>query len=343
MFTGLVVSDAETVHVNAIPNVSSCQRRAITADLPDRRWRVPFRARLTSWRVMTSVAHAFQTFLSSLELTDSEHQSASRQQVQVRERLQASLGGVETSFLTGSYARGTAIRPLDDIDVFVQLQPAVHGDLRQLPPLRLLEHLHRAVRASYPDHKPRIQGRSVHLDFTGTGIGYDLVPAFAVGAPAAPESFMIPDRQQDGWIPTNPRGHRDACIAANQQAGGMLNGLIKAVKCWNRTHGANLGLRSFHLEVMSYSAFPTKPADPRTGLQQLFVHLIDAVTRPCPDPARLSPPLDADLPPAQRARAQAALRDAAVRAMGAVADERAGNVAAACRAWRELLGPQFPA
>src|SRR5262245_42164944 len=99
---------------------------------------------------MANVAQAFQSFLSSLELTDSDRAEASRQQEYLRNQLQQSLGGVETSLLMGSYRRGTAIRPLGDIDVFVVLNRATHGAFRDKPPLRLLERIDRALRSSYP-------------------------------------------------------------------------------------------------------------------------------------------------------------------------------------------------
>ena len=224
---------------------------------------------------MANVARAFQSFLSDLELTEREREVAANQHINVRSNLQASLGGVEAALLMGSYRRRTAIRPLGDIDVFVVLDRAVHGAARSREPIELLQTVDRALRRSYPNHRPYIQGRSVNIEFTGTGIGYDIVPAFASGwvldDEGQPAEFEIPDRDQRRWIKTNPRRHADACVQANSRAGGMLNGLIKAVKYWNRNNRELL--RSFHLEVMAYGAFTYKPIDPRSGLQHLFTHL----------------------------------------------------------------------
>ena len=287
------------------------------------------------------VAATFQSYLSSLELTEREQAEAARQQEALRERLRGHLA-IEVSRLVGSYHRGTAIRPLKDIDVFVVLDPRRHRREGPEAPLRLLQEIERALRAGYPQHQPRIQGRSVNIEFSGTEIAYDIVPAFApsgTGAGAEPPYYEIPDRRVSRWIRTNPLAHREACVAANARAGDMLNGLIKAAKHWNRANGKPLS--SFHIEVMSYSAFGAKPADPRTGLRDLFRHLASAVQFDCQDPAHLGRPIDADLTPQERASAREQLLQAERIAAAAVEAERWRDDDAAIRGWRSLLGDGF--
>jgi hypothetical protein len=290
-----------------------------------------------------SVASTFQLYLSSLELTDRERAEAAAQQVALRDRLRLHLAGFVDSRLVGSYRRGTAIRPLKDIDVFVVLDARQHR--RDVPdaPLRLLQTIERALRASYPSHKPRIQGRSVNIGFSGTEIDYDIVPAFAPtwtgDADTEPPYYEIPDRRVSTWIRTNPAKHSEACIAANEQAGGMLNGLIKAAKHWNRASGKPL--TGFHIEVMSYSAFQWKPDDPRAGLRDLLQHLAHAVQFACLDPAGLGPAIDADLTSQERAHARKLLQGAAQVAQAAVDAERRGDYDAAIALWRSLLGDVF--
>jgi tRNA nucleotidyltransferase (CCA-adding enzyme) len=68
-------------------------------------------------------AQAFGKFLKeSVEPTASEAKEAERQEQLVRESLQKILGPQEV-FISGSYGRGTAIRPLHDIDLFFVLLP----------------------------------------------------------------------------------------------------------------------------------------------------------------------------------------------------------------------------
>lgn len=290
-----------------------------------------------------TIASTFQSYLSSLELTDRERADASAQQVALRDRLRLHLAGVIDSRLVGSYRRGTAIRPLKDIDVFVVLDARQHR--RDVPeaPLRLLETIDRALRASYPSHKPRIQGRSVNIGFSGTEIAYDIVAAFAPtwtgDADTEPPYYEIPDRRASTWIRTNPAEHAAACIAANKRAGGMLNGLIKAAKHWNRASGKPLS--GFHIEVMSYSAFSSKPDDPRAGLRDLLQYLAGAVQSTCQDPAGLGPAIDADLTSEERAHARELLQSAAQVAQAAVDAERKGDDDDAIARWCLLLGDAF--
>ena len=70
---------------------------------------------------MKTIRQAFQEFLQTLELTDKEQERASEQHPRVREALQQRLD-VDDNFLSGSYKRNTAIRPLNDIDLFIVLK-----------------------------------------------------------------------------------------------------------------------------------------------------------------------------------------------------------------------------
>ena len=143
---------------------------------------------------MLTIPQAFDAFLRNLELTDAEQKKASDQQNALRDNLKKQLGHSIEAHLSGSYSRGTAIRPLNDIDVFVVLDRAQHAVCYPpAPPLTCLQMIEKALKAAYPDHTPKIQGRSVHIDFTGTGIGYDVVPAFE--EPYGGE-YKIPDRDR---------------------------------------------------------------------------------------------------------------------------------------------------
>ena len=298
---------------------------------------------------MAHVRESFDAFLRSLELTASEQETASRQQTDLRDRLRSQLPGVVRDVLVGSYARRTAIRPLNDIDLFVELDVTRWRERRVAPPLLLLEDVQRALRACYPGSPPatRIQGRSVNIDFARTGIGYDVIPAFLVPRTAwsTDEIYEIPDRKRQAWIHTNPERHKQACVAANERAGSKLNPLIKAAKSWNRGQADANGdkpLGSFHLEVMAYSAFARPPADVRRGLLELLRSLRRQSQGPCPEPAGLGPNVDADWTPSERNRAAVAL-DMAVRTAELAIDyEDRGLHAPACQTWRSLLGSSFP-
>jgi predicted nucleotidyltransferase len=291
---------------------------------------------------MSNISRAFHEYMTRIELTEGERERATRQRRELRERLAPRLGGVVRDVLVGSYARSTAIRPLSDIDVFVELDPQVHGHRRSHPRL-LLEDLNCVLRDDFPT---RMEARSIHVQLDG--LGYNVIPAFALTAQSTNGDLVyeIPDRRAEGWIRTNPERHALVCIEANLRAGGMLDRLIKAAKHWNQRRAEADGeppLHDFHLEVMAYKAFATPPINGRIGLLGLFTHLAGSVGGPCPDPAGLGPPIDADLPAERRRRARAALTTAAHAASTAISHERLGDEAGAIAAWRTLLGPELRA
>jgi hypothetical protein len=297
---------------------------------------------------MSTVPQAFDAFMKSLDPNDAERKKVSDQQNELRGRLREALDGIVQDVIVGSYARRTAIRPLNDVDLFLELDREVHGARRSREPQLLLEDVQRALRSCYPPPGPttRIQGRSVNIEFARTKIGYDVIPAFRVPAPGShAEVYEIPNRSRQNWIQTNPKVHEQLCKQANERAGGMLNRLIKAAKHWNRRNQNNSGdkpLGSFHLEVMAYGAFRAKPADERRGLCELFEHLASAVGKPCLDPAGLGPNLDAKLTPEERQRARRMLQEAARAARDAIHREQLGQHLEAWKLWRALLGPEFP-
>lgn len=281
---------------------------------------------------MSSPQQAIELFLQSLEIPDTLVTKASDQHIYLRTQLQQRMA-THDNFLSGSYGRKTAIAPLHDIDVFLVLDTARHGGNK---PSRLLRDVRDVLKDIYPNKElPMLQARSVNLEFTGTGIAYDVVPAFQ--DPHDPDVYYVPDRERDAWIPTNPRVHKEASTAANERAGKALKPLVKAAKRWN--NNAEKPLRSFHLEVMACNTLVTKPNSWVEGLSTLFSGLVEAVARPCPEPAGLGPRLDEGV---DVARALRALKDAAALARAAEIAARAGRDGEAHHHLRRLLGEDYP-
>jgi tRNA nucleotidyltransferase (CCA-adding enzyme) len=75
---------------------------------------------------MPTVPQAFDDFMRGLELTEPEKKGASRQHNDLRGKIREHLGGVLHDIIVGSYARRTAIRSLNDIDLFLVLDSKVH-------------------------------------------------------------------------------------------------------------------------------------------------------------------------------------------------------------------------
>jgi hypothetical protein len=260
------------------------------------------------------LAPALQAIIEKIALSQAERDEASRQQNVVRDALRYYLPEIQQDFLTGSYARHTAIRPLEDIDMFVVLPE--YPTLSRSPQAAVERVLH-ALERGYPSHAPRMQRRSVNIQFAQSGIGYDVVPALDAGNGV----FHIPDRGRGGWIRSAPKRHMDLSTSANQRAGDKLKPLIKLIKYWNRAN--HKPLRSFHLEVMAYEALHQPPQSYAEGLLTVFRHLSARVERPLADPSGVGPDIDEGMTSADRAHAARLLRNAAeqIRSLDTYGDQ----------------------
>jgi hypothetical protein len=289
---------------------------------------------------MRTVADALQTFISELELTDRQYEEANQQRQVVTSHLQRGLS-VKNTFISGSFGRSTAIRPLHDIDLFITLNRPAHEDLRQGGPDTCLKKIRAVLADAYPDKElPTIQGRSVNIQFSGTEIGFDIVPAFE--DPRDPDVYEIPDRNVRGWIQSNPRLHKEYSSKANERAGKQAKPLVKALKHWNCNQPGKKPLRSFHLELMVYAALQSPPAAYADGIALLFADLAQRVMYPCPDPAGLGPDVAAGFSPERLQRAQGFLRAAADTARQALDAGNAGRTEEAHYYWRSLFGDAYP-
>jgi hypothetical protein len=280
---------------------------------------------------MQTIAQAFEKkFLPELELTPSESDNAKQQHPNLREKLQGQLD-VEDNFLSGSYGRHTAIRPLNDIDIFLVLEktPTVHPDLG---PDALLRTLEAALAEIYKNKTSRKQARSVNIECSG--ISFDIVPAFADGD----DVYVIPDFEAACWINTNPKIHKTLSTAANERSNKKLKPLLKAIKHSNNAHGKCA--RSFHLEVLSWEILTSDPGSYMAGLVTLLDGLAARICDPCPDPAELGP----DIRPSAAKCLEAqtwlnSIAELAREADGLAADGKLGEAHAKIR---EIFGPEWP-
>lgn len=246
---------------------------------------------------MKKIPEAFQDFLSRLELTESERAEASRQHTHMREQIQKqTMMEVVENFLSGSYGRRTAIRPLNDIDIFVVRKSATGPGARYVTPSEMIAEMKVTLEGIYPGKKATVSARAVNMEFLGSGIAYDVVPAFAAEA----DVYLIPDVEKNEWVRTNPKIHQAKSTEANLRAKGKLIPLLKAVKHANNQHGRLA--RSFHLEVLSWQVVTADPGAYLDGLVMLLDGLAQRVCLPCPDPAGLGPAIQPSLAKCQAAQ-----------------------------------------
>ncbi|CAM4526278.1 MULTISPECIES: nucleotidyltransferase domain-containing protein [Myxococcus] len=285
---------------------------------------------------MLTVAQAFETFMNSLRLHDGEARDATRQEQYVFNAMRRQLRPTE-SFISGSYGRNTAIRPLHDIDLFLVLA----DDGRNPPePEDALARVQWALRAEFHDKETRLQNRSVNINFTGTEIGFDVVPALY--DPWEQGGYLIPDRRAGQWIRSNPRKHQEACDDANDVAKKKLKPWIKAIKRWNFRH--DKPVPSFLLEVLACRGVTHSLGDKSyaEGLAQLFDYMCANILNQCPVPGSSGPTITSWIPQGRLVQAHQRLTQAVRVSKRALELEYSGYTVEALDLWRELLGTDFP-
>ena len=291
---------------------------------------------------MRTVGQAFEQFMQSMELHAGEDREAKRQERYVFDAMRRHLGPRE-SILSGSYGRSTAIRPLHDIDLFLIFTAAARGTGEAVSSEAFLMRVKQALEQEFPGKQARLQNRSVNIEFSGTGIGFDVVPALEDSR--RPGIYWIPDLRKGEWIQSNPRKHIEACDTANTRATQRLKPLIKAIKRWNQLQGKPVP--SFLLEVMAYKGIDSYQSDGHLsayaqGLAHLFKFMSEHTLDQWPEPAGLGPPVNAGVGQANLLQGQQRLSGAARKAARALELERGGDMVGAHALWRALLGTDYP-
>jgi hypothetical protein len=190
----------------------------------------------------------------SVEPTAAQKASASRSQQYLRDLLRQGQFGsrILDAFLSGSYARDTAISPIDDVDIVVLIDSdGWKGGIwdARPEPEKILQSFARAIRYRYPESSVHVQRRSVRLEMFHLNV--DVVPAIDLGD----LEIEIPDGDSQGWIKSAPRRHTCIATEINQANRGLFKPLVKLLKYWNRQLPDSSYLKSFAIETMAGTLF----------------------------------------------------------------------------------------
>ncbi len=161
---------------------------------------------------------------------------------------------IKTSYLSGSYARNTAIAPLDDVDIIFVINPKAWrlGLLSSAPsPKIVLRSFADAVRYRYPNSSIRTQRRSICLQLYHLDI--DVVPAIEVDSGG--KMILVPDSNTGNWIKSSPKLHSEVTARVNQSRNGNLKPLVKLLKNWNSNLPSTANFKSFIVETMAARLF----------------------------------------------------------------------------------------
>lgn len=158
------------------------------------------------------------------------------------------------SYLSGSYARDTALSPIDDVDIIFIVDPRgwPTGLLESRPrPDQILQSFASALRYRYPNSSVYVQRRSVRLSLNHLDI--DVVPAINKGNNG--KLILIPDSNSDTWITSAPKVHTEIGIEINKATQGRFKPVVKLLKFWNSKLPETAKLKSFAIETIAATLF----------------------------------------------------------------------------------------
>ncbi|HVS81988.1 MAG TPA: hypothetical protein VHE60_09660, partial [Pyrinomonadaceae bacterium] len=161
------------------------------------------------------LAADFKALVSLIEPNDADVADAKAAHEKVRQQLRTdkeSKDAHKDTFLSGSYARDTAINDINDVDVIW----IVDIDRWKPTPPELVLAWTEAILLKYYKEITR-QGRSVRA-VAAKGVCLDIVPATLIAADDGP--LWIPDRNAHDWVATHPKGQIQAKTNKNQATNG---------------------------------------------------------------------------------------------------------------------------
>ena len=205
---------------------------------------------------MPDINAYLREIVADIEPTPAQVEAASASHARLRELLDGGNIGnrIIRSFLSGSYARKTAIRPIDDVDIVFVVDPSAwRSSWSSLPsPEAVLTTFSNAIRYRYPVSTVVGQRRSVRLQLSHLDI--DVVPAILASS-QDPKVLRIPDTDANEWILSAPERHGDQATAVNQLRGGLFKPLVKLLKFWNSNLPEPARFKSFTVETMATRIF----------------------------------------------------------------------------------------
>ena len=284
----------------------------------------------------TTIAQGFARLQDNLQITDLQETTVDARQRNVRDAVAKELT-VLTSFVTGSYRRGTLIAPLSkaDIDIFVILDGSYYSADGYA---NLLDRVKRVIKRTYPS-TPEISRNGQAVTITFTDFTVDVVPAFYRQG----GGYLIPDSVMKRWIGTDPTQH--VTIWQNEDTAHFkqLVPVIRMIKQWNRAHSALV--RSFHLESLVLQILNNVTiSDFPSAARFVFDKAREACKYVVNDPAGYGGNVAAYLDTQEKV-AEVAKRFETAYTQAAEAERlaAANQISSAFAKWRTIFGDAFPA
>lgn len=292
-----------------------------------------------------TVDTSFSQLDHNLNLDLAVRRKAQRIHNEIRDELTVA-GLIAASFLQGSFARKTMLKPLKDVDI-VCLLPAHMWEVLRGPggPGAAMESFKKPIRAKWPGVRfdvcdnpgDRPAGKALKITLPDVDFSIDLVPAFDQDG----AYVLIGDRFEGTWTPSNTRIQLKNVSERNQDTGGQFVHQVREAKELTKHHSPLDFITGIVVESLLYGCVSTKMAD-KQAIARFLAHAKDAVPGPVLEPAG-EDDVTAKWTDDQRDVAARTYAEASAKANEALRLERAGEVDVALRVWHELIGDAFPA
>lgn len=285
-----------------------------------------------------TTAQAFDKYLIDISPTDYQNDSfiPARRRSVVEDLQKAFPEDSDMPFwyaeLMGSAAKGTIIRPFDDIDVLAVFSDENNASSKYT--YNSQDFLYR-IRKAYDGYKAQqvgARGQAVRVFFEKGG-HVDVAPVFRM---SNGNDFQLPSGD-GGWITTSPFLANDWFEAKHKDLNYHLKPMVRLIKSWNRAHSS--WAKSFHLETVAADTFSSLGGNYRDALTKFFGWSQSRLR--VADPGGHGSDISTYLTYNGRNSLINALSSAEDRAKKAMAAEAAGDHEEAIRLWRIILGDDF--
>lgn len=288
--------------------------------------------------MVNTTAKAFDQFEGKIRLTTAQRDRVASRVKGVRGFLGESFPDsydipLRKATLMGSGARGTIIRPLDDIDVlaiFKNKNDVFEKYRHDSQPF--IYRLRERINAKTTVQQVGTRGQAVRL-FYKDDLHVDIAPVFAWNS----GGYILPSGT-GGWIRTDPPAQEEWVKERESTLNRQFRRTVRLLKRWNSVHSSRLG--SWHLEVIVGRIFASMSSNHREVIMRFFEWAPGYLN--VQDPDGLGGDLGASLTWRQQSDIKNSFKAGHARAVKAVDAEEGGNHAEAIRLWKIILGTEFP-
>ena len=166
------------------------------------------------------------------------------------------------SYLSGSYARDTAINDIKDVDIIL----LIDLDHQKTPPNHVVTWLEGVLLKYYS--KVIRQNRSVGV-ITDNDFCLDVVPSVPISHRDGP--VWIPDREVKCWVASHPKGQIAFSTSKNSETGGRYKPLVKIMKHWrDRLKNNDAKIKSYILESLVAYSLTKEPLSYANAVVDIF-------------------------------------------------------------------------